>query len=251
MNYRIPLILLIALILLAGCRTQVELLETGDLERADISAGEFIDLVPDYADSLFTLSGSGRAFISQPGNNDRVSLEFHSDREASLVTFRNRIGIEGGQLLVKDDSVLVYNRIDRTAERVSLHDANLTDVGSLATINLIELFHYPIDKTEITDVFQDHQYYVAATAAGGRITIDKENGFVLDLQTASGSGMPYSRINYESYERHEGFYLPKKITIFSSDGDTRVVLLVRQLQTNSPLPALEIDIPDEIPILAL
>jgi len=146
MNCKASFILLITMILFAGCRTQVELLETGDLERADISADEFVDLVADYSDSLFTLSGNGRAFISQPGNNDRISLEFHSDKEASLVTFRNRIGIEGGQLLVKDDSVLVYNRIDRTAERVSLRDANLTDVGSLATINLIELFHYPINE---------------------------------------------------------------------------------------------------------
>ncbi len=249
MEYRIPIILLFVLILLAGCRTQIELLETGDLERADISADEFADLVPDYSDSLLTLSGSGRAFISQPGNNDRISLDFQSDKEASLVTFRNRIGIEGGQLLVKDDSVLVYNRIDRIAEKVSLKDAHLTEVATLATINLIELFHYPIDRTEISDVFEDQHYYVAATGNGTRITIDKENGFVLDLQTDAGSGTPYSRINYESYERINGFYLPNKITIFSSDGDTRVVFLVRQLQTNSPLPALEIDIPDEIQVL--
>jgi len=106
-------------------------------------------------------------------------------------------------------------------------------------------------RTEIRDVYEDQHYYVAATENGMRITIDKENGFVLDLQTAAGTDTPYSRINYESYERHDDFYLPKKITIFSSDGDTRVVLLVRQLQTNSPLPELKIDIPDEIPILAL
>jgi hypothetical protein len=250
-NLKSTIILFVTLLLFAGCRTPVELLETGELVSADISAEEFKDLIPDYSGTLETLSGTGRAFISQPGNNDRITLDFHSDKEASLVTFRNRIGIEGGQVLVRDDSVLVYNRIDKIAEKVSLRDANLTEVGSLATINLIDLFHYPAVREEISEVFQDDQYYVAATETGTRITIDKENGFIMDLQTAPDSDRPYSRINYETYERQDGFYLPRKITIFSSNGDTRVVLLVRQLQTNRQLPALEIDIPDDDPILIL
>lgn len=237
--------------LMMGCRTHHELIETGELTEADISADQFVDMLPDYTGSLETVSGNGRAFISQPGNSDRVSIDFHSNREETLITFRNRIGIEGGQLLVKNDSVLVYNRIDKIAEQVSLSDADLTEVGSLATINLVELFHYPLDRGSVDQVFQDERYYVASTTDGSRITAEKETGTMVDLQIASGSDAPYSRISYESYERLNGFYLPKKITIFSADGNTRVTLLVRQLEVNRQLPPLEISIPDEIPILVL
>jgi hypothetical protein len=243
--------LLFALLLFAGCRAPLELLETGELERADISTEELVDMVPDYSDKLLTLSGSGRAFISQPGNSDRVTVDFHSNREASLVTFRNRLGMEGGQLLVEEDSVLVYNRIDKVAEKISLKDANLTEVGTLATINLVELFHYPFHRGEITEIYQDDQYFVAITADRTRITIDNNSGFIMDLQTHPDSGAPYSRISYESYESQEGFYLPKKITIFSQDGSTRVTMLVRHLQANKELPELKIQIPDEVPIISI
>lgn len=248
---RLFLFMIITLILFAGCRASHELLETGELETTDISAEELADMIPDYSGSLATLSGSGRAFISQPGNSDRISIDFHSNREASLVSFRNRIGIEGGQLLVKDDSVLVYNRIDKIAEKISLRDANLTEVGTLATINLIELFHYPFERRKITDIFQDELHYVAITEDGTRITVSKETGFILDLQTHPDSDEPYSRINYNAYESTEDFYLPRNIAIFSPEGDIRVTLLVRQLQINRDLPDMEIRIPDEIPVQIL
>lgn len=248
---RILISFMFFLVLLTGCRAPYELLETGELERADINAEEFADMVPDYSHSLETLTGNGRAFISQPGNSDRISVDFLSDRNASLVTFRNRIGIEGGELLVKDDSVLVYNRIDRIAEKISLRDANLTEVGTLATINLVEPFHYPLERGEITGIYQDEEHYVAITGDGTRITIDKETGFIMDVQTRPESGAPYSRINYQSYELIEDFYLPRNIAIFSPDGDIRVTLLVRQLQINKELPDLEIRIPDEIPLIIL
>jgi hypothetical protein len=244
-------VLIFTILIFAGCRPTHELIETGELEHADIGIEELSEMVPDYLESLYTLSGSGRALISQPGNSDRLTLDFHSDRETSLLTFRNRLGIEGGQLLVQNDSVLVYNRIDKVAEKISLKDANLTDVGTLATINLIELFHFPFHEHNITDLFQDNQFYVAITGDDTRITIDRDNGLILDLQTHPDAGYPYSRIHYEAYGSYGDFTLPGKITIFSSDGEIRVTFLVRQLQTNSELPDMEIPIPEEVPIIVL
>lgn len=245
------IVLSLAILIFSGCRATHELIETGELEQADIGIEEISEMVPDYIETLNTLSGHGRALISQPGNSDRVTIDFHSNRKTSLLTFRNRLGIEGGQMLVQDDSVLVYNRIDKVAEKISLKDANLTDVGTLATINLLELFHYPFHQHEITDLFQDEQYYVALTEDFTRITIDKNSGWILDLQTHPDAGYPYSRIHYEVYDHYGDFTLPGKITIFSSDGEIRVTFLVRQLQTNSELPEMEISIPDEIPIIVL
>ena len=62
---------------------------------------------------------------------------------------------------------------------------------------------------------------------------------------------PYSRIIYESYGELNGFTLPRKITIFSADGDSRVVFLVRSLEVNPNKLDLEIDIPNDIVIQRL
>lgn len=249
---KIPAVTVIFIILLLnGCRTSHQLIETGDLTEASLSPEELHELIPDYRDTLNTLSGIGRALVSQPGNSDRVTLEFYSDRDRSKVTVRNRIGIEGAQILVDSDSVLVYNKIDDYVEKSSLEDGNLSQVGSLATINLVDLFHYRFSLPDIRQIFEDNDYYVAVTADKSRITIDKDHGLIREVRSSAESNHPYSHIIYESYEQFNGFYLPRKISIFSMDGTSKVTFLVRQLEVNPSLPPLEIQIPENTRILTL
>ena len=242
-------ITMILLLLATGCRTGHELIETGELVRAEISTGELERMIPNYSEELETLQGNGRALISQPGASDRVSVDFFSNRTSSLVTFRNRLGIEGGQILIEKDSVLVYNRVDSQAEKFSIYDAFLTQIGTLATINLMKLFHTPLEEPIVGNVYRDEEYYVAATSSGVRLTVDRENGLIHDLQTPPGAPDPYSRISYEAFEPFNGFYLPRKITIFSRDGNTRVTLLVRRLEANRAIPELKVEIPEDVPVI--
>ncbi|MEX0994916.1 MAG: DUF4292 domain-containing protein [Balneolaceae bacterium] len=239
------------IMIMTGCRTSHQLIETGNLQKAEISPNELLTLIPDYRDSLNTLSGNGRALVSQPGNSDRVTLEFYSDRDASLVTVRNRLGIEGAQILVKKDSVLVYNRIDEIAESSSLKEGNLSQIGSLATVNLLNLFHFPVTRDDIRQIFEDENYYVAILKDQTRVTIDQKNGRILDIRSSENSNRPYSQIIYEAYEQLNGFYLPRKITIFSMDGTSKVTLLVRQLEVNRSLPPLKIQLPEDTLIQTL
>lgn len=232
-------------ILLSGCRTSHQLIETGDLEKADIKPKELLRLIPSNEESLNTLSGTGRALVSQPGNSDRVTLEFYSDRDTSLVTVRNRLGMEGAKILVHSDSVLIYNRIDEIAEKSSLNGGSLSQVGSLASVNLVDLFHYRPTRPEIRQILEDENYYVVITSDQTQVTIDKSTGLILNIRSSETSNRPYSEIIYESYEILNGFYLPRKITIFSIDGTSRVTFLVRQLEVNRTLPPLEIQIPED------
>lgn len=245
MNNFTAVAVILVFILLNGCRTSHQLIETGDLEKADISPKELVRLVPSNKESPNTLSGTGRALVSQPGNSDRVTLEFYSDRDTSLVTVRNRLGIEGAKILVHNDSVLVYNRIDEIAEKNAISGGSLSQVGSLASVNLVDLFNYRLNRREIRQILEDENYYVVITSDQTRVTIDKSTGLILNIRSSETSNRPYSEIIYESYDILNGFYLPRKITIFSMDGTSRVTFLVRQLEVNRSLPPLEIQIPED------
>lgn len=237
-------------VLLSACSASRTTLSIEDLQPSSITADELADLTPDYSSTLETINGSGRAIISEPGNNERVTLRFQSGRTASLITVRNALGIEGGQILVDSDSLLIYNKIDNYAEKVSIFQSNLTSIGSLASLNMLDMFSYSLDAENISQIFEDDDRYVALMHDQSQVTISKNSGMV-SMVTHSGSKAAYSQIEYEGYAEIDSFFLPRKITIFSNDGRSRATFLVQNLQVNQPLGDLTIELPENIPIRRL
>ncbi|NBC03176.1 MAG: DUF4292 domain-containing protein [Bacteroidetes bacterium] len=233
-----------------SCSSSVELTENEvDVAEASISVDQLLESVPNYRESLQTISGRGRAIVSEPGNSERVTLQFLSNRDESLITVRNSVGIEGGQIFVNSDSLLVYNRVDKFAEKVPLNQGKLTSVGSIASINMLDLFNYTVTKPDVNKLFETDNLYVALLVNEVRVQVSKESGRVLEVNVPDGNQIvPYSRIIYEGYGEIEGFQLPRKITIFSQDGESRATLLVQSLEINEELPQLGIELPDDIPI---
>lgn len=232
-----------------SCSSSRELIEDEELNEADISVNELLEAVPNYRESLQTISGSGRAFVSEPGNSERVSLQFLSNRDESLITVRTSVGIEGGQIYVDSDSLLVYNRVEKYAEKVPLNQGKLTSVGSIASVNMLDLFNFTFTESELDEIYEANGRYLVVLVNGARIQISKETGHVLEVnQAADNRLVPYSRIIYEGHAQIEGFHLPRKITIFSQDGQSRATLLVQNLEINERLPGLGIELPDDIPI---
>ncbi|MDX1640672.1 MAG: DUF4292 domain-containing protein [Balneolaceae bacterium] len=241
--------LFLILLFMISCSSSREMIEDENLNEADITVNELLESVPNYRESLQTISGNGRAFVSEPGNSERVSLRFLSNREESLITVRTSVGIEGGQIYVDSDSLLVYNRVDKYAEKVPLNQGKLTSVGSIASVNMLDLFNFTFIEPDVEELYESDELYVAVLVNGARIQISKESGTILEVnQAANNRSVPYSRIIYEGYAQIEGFQLPRKITIFSQDGKSRATLLVQNLEINKELPELGIELPDDIPI---
>ncbi|WP_234568094.1 DUF4292 domain-containing protein [Rhodohalobacter sp. 614A] len=242
-------VLCLLLLVMISCSSSREMIDDEDLNEAEISVSELLEFVPDYRESLQTISGNGRAFVSEPGNSERVALQFLSNRNESLITVRTSVGIEGGQIYVDSDSLLVYNRVDKYAEKVPLNQGKLTSVGSIASVNMLDLFNFTFLESDVEELYESDEFYVAVLVNGGRIQISKESGRVVEVnQLTNNRTVPYSRIIYEGYAQIEGFQLPRKITIFSQDGQSRATLLVQNLEINEELPELGIELPGDIPI---
>jgi len=241
------LLSIIGLFLLSACSTTELATGIEDLEFADITSEELTDLIPNYNSDLFTVSGSGRAIVSEPGNSERVTIRFQANRDEGLIHVRNSAGIEGGQIYVDKDSLIVYNRLDKIAEKVSLRQSNLSAVGSLASVNLIELLNFTFEISEVDRIYDDEDQFVVLLHDQSLIRVIKSSGFILNVVHANGRhSAPYSRIDYDGYAEINSFQLPRRVTIYSIDGESRAALLIQQLEPNSELPKLGIDLPDDV-----
>ena len=237
-------------LLLSACSTSRPVTE-GDFRRSDLSKKEVVNSIPGYEGKVTSVEGKGRAVVSEPGNSDRVTIDFEANEELSLLTIQNRIGIEGGQMLVDSDSILIYNRMDKVAQKISIYDGRMTTLNELASINVLDLLNYKIEEDQVRSVFESNNSIQLRLRNGAQVFVHPENRTVQRVEQNRRGQAPYSRIIYESYGELGGFTLPRKITIFSSDGNSRVVFLIRSLNVNPDDLNLQINIPDNITIQRL
>lgn len=236
-------LLFLLVLITAACSTSKKTVNETGFTHADIEAQKITRELPDYTGSLLTLKGKGKAIVSEPGTTDRVTIYFSSNRDKSLVTVKNGIGIEGGKLLTDGDSLLVYNKIDKFARKISIREGSLNRINNLASLNILNIINFTVDSSRVNRVFESDELYRLRLKSGARIYIDKSTGLIKQVEQPRSSNLPYSRIEYEAYSKINGFMLPRRITIFSADKKSKVSLLIQSLEINPELEELEIEIP--------
>lgn len=244
------LVTIVAMLFLTACSTSRPVMDA-EFSPSDLSKDEVVSGIPNYSEELTTIAGKGRAIVSEPGNSDRVTIDFKANRGLSHLLIQNRIGIEGGQMLVDSDSILIYNKLDKVAQKISIYDGRMTSLNELASINILDLINFKVEQEEVETVLESNNLVQLRLKNGTHVFVDKEEGWVEQVDQPNAAAAPYSRIIYESHGSLEGFILPRKITIFSADGNSRVVFLVRNLTVNPDIRELTIDIPDNIVIQRL
>ena len=237
-----------SLFLIISCTSSKKLTTDEELYRVTIPLSEVIDKIPNYSGDLNSVKGKGRAIVSEPGNSDRITIDFETDTSLSLLTFKNRIGITGGSMLVDADSILIYNKIDKYAEKVSIQNGRMTNLNELASVNLLDLMNFKIEAEDVERILQSDTEYVLGFHNKGIARINKKDGTVRYVEQSRVSGLPYSSLTYESYGTINGYTLPRKITILSADRNSQVVFQIRSLEVNPENLDLEIDIPNDIVI---
>ena|SRR5690554_1186368 len=204
--------------------------------------------IPNYSNQINAVKGKARALISEPGNSDRVTLNFETDTSLSLLTIKNRVGIEGGKLLVDRDSILIYDKMESIAQKISIHDGHLTNLNELASVNFLDLLNFKIALTDVKAILQTQDEFVLRLNNKGTARINKKDWTVNSIIQTWDSGLPYSQIEYDSYTEVDGYKLPRKITILSRDGASRITLQILSLDINPSILNLELKIPNNIRI---
>lgn len=240
-------------IALSACRTTRPDISNARILQVEKEAHDsLLNTLPDYSESLYSVSGKGRAIVSEPGNSDRVTIEFETDTLLSLITIKNRIGIVGAEMLVDKDSILIYNKLDKVAQKVSVIDSRLTSLNELASINLIDLLNYKISSSQVANIERHYEGSGFSTfiifKTGGYARVSEKKNEIEYVEQPRFTGLPYSAIRYENYGEINGYILPRKITILSADEASKVIFQVRSLDTNPGSLNLEIDLPNDIPI---
>lgn len=245
--------IIFVVIILSACRaSRPDINDTRIVQIPEESHDSILSKLPDYSESLYSVSGKGRAIVSEPGNSDRVTIEFETDTLISLLTIKNRIGIVGAVMLVDQDSIFIYNKVDKVAQKVSIIDSRLTSLNELASINLIDLLNYKVKPGQIASIERHYQGTDFTTfiifKTGGYARVSEKNKEIEYVEQPRFTGLPYSAIRYENYGTINGYILPRKITILSADEASKVIFQVRSLDTNPGSLNLEIDLPNDIPI---
>ncbi|WP_445665345.1 DUF4292 domain-containing protein [Fodinibius sp. AD559] len=207
-----------------------------------------VNQLPDYSDTLQSVEGKGRAIVSEPGNTERVTIRFASNQQKSLVTIRNGLGIEGGQLLTDGDTLLIYNKVEKYARKVAIKGASLNRINRLASLNILDMLNYSVKEEDVDQFLENETLYQLQLKTDTKVFIDKSSHTIRQIVQPASTNLPYSKIKYDAYTSMEGFTLPRRISIFGPEGKSKIALQLIALELNPTLDALIIELPDDIPI---
>lgn len=232
---------------IVSCSGSKELTER-EFQESNAEISSIINSIPDYQNELQTVKGKGRAIVSEPGNTERVTLNFSSNRQKSLVTVRNSIGIEGGQLLTDGDTLLVYNKVDKVAQKIPIRGGDLNRINKLASLNILDMMNYVVSEDNVETISENETTYKLQLNDGAEIFVNKATNLIREVVQPDNTQLPYSRITYEAYSTLEGFKLPRRISIFGTEKKSKISLQLTSLELNPKLDSLYINLPNDITV---
>lgn len=245
-------LLITALALAAACSTPEPLhLEKGVFEPSEFDAASFFEYYSGHIPMLSAVSGQAAVQVSEPGNTERLTVRFQSDRTHSLLLLRNNLGIEGGRIYSDPDSVIIYNRLEQEARKMSHDDAAWFYLNGVTALNLIQIL-YPVTGPEhISRILENDRFFLVEAHNGDRHFIDRERMLIMQTDREVHHPEAYHTFLFENHAQIEGFHLPRRIRILSSDRKSSIFLVIRALDVNPSELNFNPGIPDDIELIRL
>ncbi len=243
--------LLLSIILVQACQSTKHISDQSQesiYHKSKENPEALLRSIPDYTDQLTSISGKAKVIVSQPGNVERGTIFFNSDRKQTLFTFKNGLGIEGGQLYFDHDSVLVYNRIDKYARKMSLLGYSYVYLNGIEPINPLDLISPLLNQKKIKSLSENNLFYKMTFHDGTRVIIDKDTHLIKKITYTAGLALNYTTIIFDGYAKLNDYELPRKIQILSSDKKSNIFLLIQTLEVNPKNLTFSIKLPAHISI---
>ncbi|MEX1135888.1 MAG: DUF4292 domain-containing protein [Balneolales bacterium] len=244
----VPAILILSALLLSSCAPSSVVMDDDEYSTTELNASELFAEMPNYDPLLQSIEGKARAQISRPGESERATIYFTSNRDTSLLRVRNTLGIEGGRVLSMEDSVTLYNRIDEYAQRFSKEDAAYHYLNGITAMNLVEIMNPDIRKYGPEQVLMNDEAYLIVMDDGSRFYLDRDDLHITRVEYPTESPEAFSIFVFQDHVMVEGYRLPRRIQILSSDQKSNIFLLIRSLEVNPPNLEFDLEIPEDIQI---
>lgn len=212
---------------------------------------DFYHMYTAHSEPLQALHGRASVQVSEPGNTERLTATFYSSRNQSLLSLRNNLGIEGGRIYSDSDSVLVYNRLERTAHKLSYNDAARILLHGVPALNLIRILQPILHAAQIEDILESDQHWLILTRSGSRHLFNRTTLALVQSEIPDLFHEGYSRFHFENHRETQNQLLPGRIRILSPDEKAHIFFVIRSLEINPAGLDFEVDIPDDIEVIRL
>jgi len=240
----------VAVLLLASCAPKQELLSPDEnFEPSSQNATELLARLRPLYTPVVSVSGRGRAQVSGPGTSERSTITFASDRNRTLLTFRNSLGIEGGRLLVEPDSVTFYNRIDQFAQRIGIRDQDIMLENGFYAVNMLSVLDPDIRERRARRAYENPDSWMIVFDDQSRMTFDRTTGNLTRYDMPMMHNLAFSTYLFGNHVRIAGYAMPQNIQILSNDRRTAVTIQVQSYEVNAAISELTLDIPAHIRII--
>lgn len=224
---------------------------TADTEGYNVSetdAAEIISRTPNHNKTITSLDGRARTQISRPGVSERATVTFVADRQQTLITIRNNLGIEGGRIHADRDSVTVYDRIEKTAWRSAADQTRHHFLIGFTAFNLIDFIDPILNADEVEMVLEDDRHYKLLFFDGKSVIFNRQNYLIERIVFNTADPESFSTFVFENYAGLSGYELPRTIRIFSQDGRSVIHLVTQALELNRNNLDFDIGIPSDLTI---
>jgi outer membrane lipoprotein-sorting protein len=219
MPRHLPTILILSLLIIAGCRTTSNL----NLDSRSISSKEVQDVVRQHHARIHSMKGEGRISIETPDIAQSGSFTLKLQKPDSvLIELQGPFGIKVGSALVTRTEFLFYNSLE-----------NQLITGFSSTENLSRIFHVQISFDELLNLFSGGDFFDSDLHAPDAIrTDDGQFVFIYSLGTSSRqywinpntmyiqkiqfldrSGKLAFEQVFSNFENSDGFAIPHNISI--------------------------------------
>jgi hypothetical protein len=243
------LLLTIALVLASCAPRPVTIDVPNGFEPSSVHPRELLQMMIGPEAPATTLSGRGRVQLSIPGNTERSTIQFASDREQSLLVFRNSLGIEAGRLLVEPDSITFYNRIDQYVQRLSVNDKDLILENGFYAVNLLSVLAPDLRTREPRHAYESTDSWRIVFDDRTAMTFSKAGHRLTSIDFYASSPVAFTTYLFANHFDAGGYQMPRNVQILSQDKKSSIFLTILSMEMNPATIDLDPQIPAGIRVI--
>ncbi|TNE69633.1 DUF4292 domain-containing protein [bacterium] len=193
------------------------------------------------------LSGKAKVLFSSQQASERFTVEFEANKTYCLMSFKNPIGIEAVQLFVDADSVVEYNKIDKTLIKMSKQEYGDSFSSGFVPYHLYDLFFPERLFSSETKVMENTGFYQLTDSFEGLSgsVIRKNLGFT-EIQ-GDGTDISFTKVKFSDHANlKSGRGIARRLVVFGREASTRLSIALVDFRESAEEKVVYFELPKSV-----